>query len=437
MAVRAGALVVGLRSADQQWLELIGFESVEHETPVSASSRFMVGSIAKQFLGAAVAAAVKQGLVAFSTRAEEYLPSLRLSDITLEHLVNHTSGLRETETLFALAGLREHDFVSPEDHFEALALQVAPMSPPGKHFSYANINYLVAAEMLRVETGETLNDLVTALIFDSAGLSSTCFVERPDVVLARRCDSYRLDKNVVRRALTTMPTAGPSGLWSTPSDLLAWASIRRLALKTAPTLMLERSQAQALCAWPDTLTGRYMAGIVEGHTNDGLIIGHAGDDQGYSAQLLTIGDVHLVALSSIAEIRAADLISGLWQSEPFHRAVRSGDHDAAQSLAAAALEQHIAVGNIDPLERRHKGTRVRAPSGFSGSYECDEALAPITLETDGSDLIMMRGAQRDVLSPSGHGCWNGPGYALRLDVRSPGVVEVELSRSGVLRFIRS
>ncbi|MEJ0075255.1 MAG: serine hydrolase domain-containing protein [Alphaproteobacteria bacterium] len=432
-----GALAFGARRGRQQWIETIGLESIEHGTPVSRRSRFMAGSVAKQFLGAAAVRVVKEGRASFDTPVANYVPSLRLPNVTLEQLLNHTSGLRETEALFALAGVRENDFVSAEDHLEAVTLQVNPIAPPGARFSYANINYIVLVELLKALTGERFADLVSRLVFEPAGLDATTFVDRPDAIIAHRCDSYRLTEGTLRRGQSTIPIAGPSGLWASPQDLLRWGSIRQQFIKDVPHMNLEDSECGGLCGWPWARSGQYVAGLVQADSKYGHVVGHPGDDQGYSAQLLRIGVVDLVALSSAADTRAADLITDLWVMEEFRQTI-SDDSTfmAARSISATLLAERLQMPARDDSKSRRVHRTEEPPAELEGVYECEEALAPLTVQIEGTSLIVLRGTHRDVLNPIGPGRWSGPGYVVAFNEGEAGAIDLALRRAGTLRFTR-
>jgi len=85
-----------------------GMADLEHDIPISPASAFYIGSVSKQFTAFAVAMLAQQGKLALDDDVRKYLPELPDygTPITIRHLIHHTSGLRDYNTLVALAGRR-------------------------------------------------------------------------------------------------------------------------------------------------------------------------------------------------------------------------------------------------------------------------------------------------------------------------------------------
>jgi len=73
-----------------------GLSDVEQKVPLSADSVFEIGSITKQFTAAAILKLEEEGKLAVSDPIEKVLPDYPTNGkkITIEHLLNHTSGIR-------------------------------------------------------------------------------------------------------------------------------------------------------------------------------------------------------------------------------------------------------------------------------------------------------------------------------------------------------
>lgn len=74
--------------------------------PLTADSIIETGSLAKQFTAAAIMLLVEDGKASLDDDIQRYLPEMPDYGvpITLRHLLNHTSGLREQWSLLALTG---------------------------------------------------------------------------------------------------------------------------------------------------------------------------------------------------------------------------------------------------------------------------------------------------------------------------------------------
>src|SRR5688572_3735475 len=83
-----------------------GLASLEHDLPITPASVFYLGSVSKQFTAFAAALAIQDGRLSADDPILKYLPELpeHTSKITVRHLIHHTSGLRDYNTLLSIAG---------------------------------------------------------------------------------------------------------------------------------------------------------------------------------------------------------------------------------------------------------------------------------------------------------------------------------------------
>ena len=86
-----------------------GSADLEHDVPITPDSVFYAGSVSKQFTALAAALAIKQGLFGLDDDVRRFVPELPAYEapITVRHLIHHTSGLRDINTLVAAAGQRD------------------------------------------------------------------------------------------------------------------------------------------------------------------------------------------------------------------------------------------------------------------------------------------------------------------------------------------
>lgn len=424
--------VVGVQVGSEQAFLCRGYGSVEHQRPNTPDTSFMVGSIAKQFLGATALEAVARNKLSLSQLVGNRLGIDLLGGTELHHLLNHASGLRETEPLFALAGIREHDYLSRSDHIEAIGRQSELMFRSGGAFSYANINYLVAAAAMEDVLSQPLPELCRALVLDDEGLKNTQFMAGPDDVIQDRAESYGASGEQLNRAFRSYPSVGPSGLWSTARDLLRWGHVRGRRFAAAPNFTLGKIEARGMGGWPGAQTGRYACGLVEMTGGDESASGHAGDDQGYSSQLLSLsGEIQIVALSNSTSIRAAELVATI--------ATLGGARSASSvrnwhEIIEESLDGFLESSASQPARPTGYPIQVGAPPFREGQYVSDEALAPITIEVIDSQLVLWRGAHRDALAPRSGDRWEGPGYSISWDRTNSEVLRMALRRAGILEF---
>src|SRR4051812_4737984 len=83
-----------------------GMADLEHDVPLTPNSVFEPGSVTKQFTAAAILLLAQQGKLTLDDPIRKYFPELPPADaaITIRHLLNHTSGLRDWGSVEAIAG---------------------------------------------------------------------------------------------------------------------------------------------------------------------------------------------------------------------------------------------------------------------------------------------------------------------------------------------
>jgi CubicO group peptidase (beta-lactamase class C family) len=86
-----------------------GLANLERKVPISTSTMFDVGSVQKQFVAAAILLLVEDGQLSLADDIRTYFPELPDygHTITIEHLLTHTSGLRDWTALLQLSSESE------------------------------------------------------------------------------------------------------------------------------------------------------------------------------------------------------------------------------------------------------------------------------------------------------------------------------------------
>ncbi len=157
------------------WSAARGVADVNTRSPVTTATRFEIGSLGKPFTVIPILQLHEAGLIDLHAPVSRYLPwfgvSSQFSEITVHHLLNHTSGLpRGTD-------------IAPHGLYESWALRdFRPVSPPGEYFCYSNIGYKTLGFLLERMTGNTLPDAIQERMLAPLGMNDTF----PAVTIAGR-----------------------------------------------------------------------------------------------------------------------------------------------------------------------------------------------------------------------------------------------------------
>src|SRR5437879_4886517 len=83
-----------------------GIADLEHDIRNTPETIFEAGSVSKQFTAASVLLLAREGKLSLDDAATRYIPELpeAASAVTIRHMLNHTSGLRDWGSIEAIAG---------------------------------------------------------------------------------------------------------------------------------------------------------------------------------------------------------------------------------------------------------------------------------------------------------------------------------------------
>ena len=275
------------------WAGVSGIANIRTGAALTTESRTRAGSILKMGVATAVLELVERGRLSLDAPLTELLPSevteriAHAGAVTLEMLLNHTSGIPEfADAAFHALVLQEPARVWSFDELLDRAEAMTPVFAPGAGWSYSNTNYLLVGAVIEHATNRPWREAVRH-VFARAGLRETRLPEEGDAL----CDGCARGYEPVNGALLDITdvdpsVAGPAGgdaMITTPADLskLLAALLGGELFEKASTLdrMLDFIDATDP---PSPQTG-YGLGIARFQVGNVEFIGHIGSTAGYQA----------------------------------------------------------------------------------------------------------------------------------------------------------
>ena len=202
-----------------------GIADLEHDVPITPASVFYVGSLSKQFTAFAVALAASEGKLSIDDDVRKWLPELPDYGTRLDvgHLLHHTSGLRDYNTLFDIAGRRNDEAFDNQIVLGIIARQRALNFPPGEQYLYSNSGYVLLSHIVERATGTPLAAYAKTRMFEPLGMRDTQFYD--DVTRAVKNRAFAYERTVAGGVRDNTPHSqrtGAGGVLTTVRDLLAW-----------------------------------------------------------------------------------------------------------------------------------------------------------------------------------------------------------------------
>jgi CubicO group peptidase (beta-lactamase class C family) len=236
---RGFAGVVALKRGDRPLFEgAYGLASPRWGVPNTLETRFDTASITKLFTSVAVLRLVGRELLDLDASIHEYvdLAGTTISaDVTLRHLLTHTSGLADDadeeagEEYADLWLQRPVNAVTTTADFLPQFATKQPLARPGDQCRYCNVGYVLAGLAIESASGRSYREYVAAEVFAPAGMTASGFFDRrwaePNV--AEGFDpgpDGRLEQNIFK----SPPIGSPDGgALVTAGDLLRFVAALR------------------------------------------------------------------------------------------------------------------------------------------------------------------------------------------------------------------
>jgi len=213
------------RNGQPLYRKAYGLASLEFRVPLTVDSRLESGSVAKQFVAAAIVLLAQEGKVDLDAPVRRYVPELPDygSPVTVRMLLHHTSGVRDMWTLFELAGQGMGTRLFTMDQALRMIVRQRELNfPPNSDYLYSNSGFLLLAYIVERTSGEPLAAFSAHRFFEPLGMTHTQWRDHWNRVVPDRATAYAPEHGTYERAAPFMDVYGAGGLLTTVGDLLIW-----------------------------------------------------------------------------------------------------------------------------------------------------------------------------------------------------------------------
>src|SRR6267143_5550906 len=179
------------------YLKGYGLANLEESVPITTQSVFDIGSTSKQFSAVSILLLEKQGKLSVNDDVRKYIPELPDygQKITILHLLNHTSGLRDYLTLMELAGVNTDSVTTDGDALALITRQKALNFVPGSDWLYSNTGFFLLSVIVQRVSGKTLHEFAGENIFAPLEMTHTQYRDNHAALIANRAMAYGEQEN--------------------------------------------------------------------------------------------------------------------------------------------------------------------------------------------------------------------------------------------------
>ncbi len=358
--------------------------------PMSPETVISIGSITKQFTGAAILKLEMQGKL----RVEDTLSS-HFADvppdkatITLHQLLTHTAGLEPDY------GPTDYEKVAREEYVERV-LGRPLASKPGERFRYSNAGYSVLAAIVEKVSGQGYDEFLQEHLFGPAKMTRTGYKRagwsRDEVAVGYRGEETwgTILERIAVEGAPYWNLRGNGGIHSTPGDMYRWhlALAGDVVLSKQAREKFQKGYAQE-GRQADT---HYAYGWSVGTGPHGRLVEHNGGNGIFAADFLRYLDAGLV-------IYVASTDSAISATQFSHRLARIAFGEEVPfppktvALEVAALRKHEGAWRLDSGSLIHVRAAARGLELAAEGRDAFALLAVPPRDSQRAETLMARAA---------------------------------------------
>lgn len=294
----SGEILVAYKS-DIVFQDVIGMASHELNVPLQVGMKYKIASISKTFTGSLVILAQEEDLLNIQDKASQYLKSLsgKFREITIEQLLNHTSGLPHNEAIkdyWQYKSRLSMDRESTMDEINKLEF----LFEPGTKKKYSSLGYYLLACILEEVYDQDYLQVLEIKILKPFKLSNSGSANTLEIISKMTNGYHALPNDSMIKApyRNYSMLKGAGDMYATTEDLLKW----NLALNN--NQLLSGTNTQELFT-PKSPSVDYGFGWYVNHDRR-TVYSHGGGTWGYSTHISFYPEskISIIILSNVSTL---------------------------------------------------------------------------------------------------------------------------------------
>lgn len=212
-----------------EWVGTAGYSDLENKKPMQRDDNLALASIGKMYLAVAVMKLVEEGRLHLDDPMARYLPTALIDpiaqarEVTIRHLLGHTSGIVNYEldpelNRLYLSGQLKLDTLSHEQALRRYVYGKPSRNKPGQAFHYSSTNYMLLAMIIDSVVPEGHATYLRTML-TQAGFSTSYYRQTPPVKNVRYYSDLNHDEVLEDRTAQTFETTnwfiGDDGIYAT------------------------------------------------------------------------------------------------------------------------------------------------------------------------------------------------------------------------------
>ncbi|MBK7090392.1 MAG: serine hydrolase [bacterium] len=306
-----GCVIAVVKDGKTIFAKGYGLADLDNDVPMTVNSVLDIGSNTKQFTVTSILLLEEQGKLSLDDDLRKHIPEFPQYPwkITLRHLAQHTSGIRDYFDLLTLKGMGIGNNYPDEEYFKLIYSQSELNFPPGEQHMYSNSGFILLAEVVRRVSGMPMAQFAQENILDALGMKNAVFFDDPYRIVKHRTSSYGpFPDGGYWSGASIATNIGDGGILSDVGDLAIWdANFYENKLGKKDPNLMRKLETRTVLNNGDTMV--WALGLRHDENNGHHVIRHGGAYFGFRSEIARFPEQHLtvIVLANLATIEATGL----------------------------------------------------------------------------------------------------------------------------------
>lgn len=216
-----GILLVG-QDTQLLYVNWNGYANYQTKQKLNRNSQYELASVSKQFTAVSILKLYEQGLLNLEDTIDKYITGFPYPQITIDQLLNHSSGLPDYLE-FTQLWHKNESFYLDNDSLLKMMQKYRPkaLNNPGKIFEYSNTGYAILALIVEKVSGLSFAEFLQKNIFEKLQMNSTFIYGKGMFAQNANTIGHRSNYSVYKRDYMSK-IYGDKAIFTTADDLWKW-----------------------------------------------------------------------------------------------------------------------------------------------------------------------------------------------------------------------
>lgn len=216
-------VVMYAQHGEVKYQQSLGRADLQGNKPLTLDSSFNLASVSKQFTASAIMLLKQDGKLDYDQPVTTYLPEFPYKQITVRHLLNHTSGLANYMAM-AIESKWDESKTYAIDDMLAQFVQSPPKLDftPGKKFSYSNTGYVLLAAIVERISNMSFEAFLAKRIFQPLQMQHSRVFNLLSAESTFESRAFGKDGDRLNDLIFLDGVAGDGAVYASANDLLKW-----------------------------------------------------------------------------------------------------------------------------------------------------------------------------------------------------------------------